>query len=100
MRISLGSILLRKGIIMKENFTIQEVLNLIKESTCLDLKPCEYFTGIRETAGRKYFNVMLNQSLSDSLDYQILLRFANKYKLIDVSPNGLKRVAIFPRVNN
>jgi hypothetical protein len=76
-------------------FSIPETLELIKEQTGLKLELCDYFTGIKEHNKRKYFNVILPQRTSESKEYDILKRFADKYKLISVEPNGLKRVAVF-----
>lgn len=76
-------------------FSIAETLELIKEQTGLELNLCDYFTGIKEHNGRKYFNVILSQRTSESKEYDTLKRFADKYKVISVEPNGLKRVAIF-----
>lgn len=76
-------------------FSIPETLELIKEQTGLELELCDYFTGIKEHNGRKYFNVILSQRTSESKAYEVLKRFADKYKLISVEPNGVKRVAIF-----
>ena len=75
-------------------FSIPETLEMIKEQTGLELKLCDYFTGIKEYNGRKYFNVILSQRTSESKEYDILKRFADKYKLVLIEPNGLKRVAI------
>ena len=77
-------------------FNIPEILELIKDQTGLQLELCDYFTGIKNHNGRKYFNVILSQRTSESKEYNILKRFADKYKLISVEPNGLRRVAIFP----
>lgn len=71
---------------------IDQTLKLIKEQTGLNLILCDYFTGIKE---HKYFNVILNQRISESKEYDLLKRFADKYKLISVEPNGLKRIAIY-----
>ena len=76
-------------------FSIPETLELIKEQTGLQLELCDYFTGIKEHNGRKYFNVILSQRTSESKEYEVLKRFADKYKLISVEPNGVKRVAVF-----
>ena len=75
-------------------FSIHETLQLIKDQTGLRLELCDYFTGIKEHNGRKYFNVLLSQRTSESKEYDILKRFADKYKLISVEPNGLNRVAV------
>jgi len=74
---------------------IKDTLELIKEQTGLNLKLCNYFTGIKEHNGRNYFNVILYQITSESKEYDILKRFADKYKYISVEPNGFKRLAIF-----
>lgn len=74
---------------------IQETLKLIKEQIGLDLELCDYFTGLHTFNNRKYFNVLLSQRTSESEEFQLLSTFADKYKLISVEPNGLKRVAIF-----
>ena len=76
---------------------IQKTLKLIKEQTGLDLELCDYFTGIKQHRGQKYFNVVLKDRTSESRDFKTLELFAKKYKLIDVEPNGLQRVAIFPK---
>ena len=76
-------------------FSIPDILKLIKEQTGLKLELCDYFTGTKEHNGRKYFNVILPQRTSESKDYDTLKRFADKYKIISVEPNGLNRVAIF-----
>ena len=76
-------------------FSIPEILELIEEQTGLKLELCDHFTGIKEHNGRRYFNVILSQITSESKDYDTLKRFADKYKMISVEPNGLKRVAIF-----
>lgn len=77
---------------------IRETLNLIKEQTGLTLEPCPYFTGVKRRNGKKYFNVVLKQRVSESMEYMKLERFADKYKLISVHPCGVDRAVIF--VNN
>ncbi len=79
-------------------FSISDTLYLIKEQTGLELELCDYFTGIKEHNGRKYFNAILSQRTSEEKEYDKLKRFADKYKHILVEPNGLKRVAIFQNV--
>lgn len=76
-------------------FSISDTLDLIKNQTGLDLELCDYFTGIKEMNGRKYFNVILNQRTSESAEYDLLKRFADKYNLISIEPNGLRRVSVF-----
>ncbi len=75
---------------------ISQTLELIKEHTGLDLPLCGFFTGVRERNGDKFFNVILKERIYMSLEYEQLERFANKYKLIRVAPNGVHRVAIYP----
>ncbi|MBQ0138464.1 MAG: hypothetical protein KBT36_04135, partial [Kurthia sp.] len=70
---------------------ITKTLTEIKNQIGLDLKPCDHFTGVREFNGKKYFNIMLETRVSESLQYQKLLSFG-KYKL---EPNGFERVSIF-----
>ncbi len=74
---------------------IEYTLKLIKEQTGIEMKLCDHFTGINTYNGRRYFNVILSEMVSESLDYAILCGFANKYKLISVEPNGVKRVAVY-----
>lgn len=74
---------------------ISITLELIKKSIGLDLKLCDHFTGIKEFSNQRYFNVILNNKISESHDFNMLKNFSEKYNLIKVEPNGLKRVAIF-----
>lgn len=74
---------------------IQKTLKLIKKQTGLDFKLCPDFTGIKQHKSQKYFNVVLKERTSESKEFDKLKKFANKYKLIDIEPNGLTRVAIF-----
>lgn len=74
---------------------IETTLKHINEQLGLKLQLCDYFTGMRESNGNKYFNIILSQRTSESKDYIQLVRFANKFKTIKVEPNGLKRVAVF-----
>ena len=74
---------------------MQNTLNLIKEQTGLNLDLCDHFTGIRESNGQKYFNVLLKTRISESKEYDLLKRFADKYNLISIETNGFRRVAIF-----
>jgi len=83
--------------VLKIKTMIQKTLKLIKEQTGLDLKLCPDFTGIKQHKCQKYFNVVLKERTSESKEFDKLKKFANKYKLIDIEPNGLTRVAIFPK---
>lgn len=83
-----------------EDFSISDTLELIKKQTGLELDLSDNFEGIKKRNGKKYFNVVLPQRISESREYDILKRFADKYKLISVEPNGFKQVAIFQGINN
>ena len=74
---------------------IQKTLQLIKDNTGLVLTLCDYFTGIKEYPTGKYFNIVLPEKTCESKDYVTLQRFSEKYGLIKVEPNGVRRVAIF-----
>lgn len=74
---------------------IEYALKLIKDHTGLKLKLCDHFTGINTYNERRYFNVILSERISESLEYALLCSFANKYKLISVEPNGVKRIAVY-----
>ena len=73
----------------------KETLTLIKEQTGLRLNLCDHFTGIRFMDSKPYFNVVLKVRISESLDYDKLKRWSDKFKLINIESNGLKRLAIF-----
>lgn len=79
-------------------FSVLETLELIKEQTGLELKLCDYFTGIKKHNEHKYFNVILSEKTSESKEYDLLKRFADKYKTLSFEPNGLNRISIF--INN
>jgi hypothetical protein len=74
---------------------ISKTLQLIEEQIGLKLTPCGHFSGIRKHQQKEYFNVELPQRISESEDYLMLEKFANKSKLITIEPNGLNRVAIY-----
>jgi len=80
---------------MSTDSIIIKTLELIKEQTGLCLKLCDYFTGINEHNGIKYFNVILEKKTSESKDYDLLKGFSQKYKTISVEPNGLNRVSVY-----
>lgn len=73
----------------------QKVLNKIKEQTGVELVLCDHFTGIKTHRGRKYFNALLKEKVSESLDFDILLRYCAKYKDLYIEQNGVERIAIF-----
>lgn len=74
---------------------IQQTLKLIKEQTGLDLQLCESCTRIKKRNGRKYFNIVLNERVSESKEFDLLKRFADKYQMISVEANGFQRAIIF-----
>lgn len=74
---------------------IKNTLTQIEEQTGLRLELCDHFTGIRFLKDRPYFNVVLKDKISESLDYIILKRWSDKYKNIKIENNGLKRLSIF-----
>lgn len=76
---------------------ISKTLNLIKEQIGLDLKLDDYFTGLKKHNGEIYFNVDLGERVSESSKFDKLKRFADKYNLIRVEPNGVNKVSIFPK---
>lgn len=71
-----------------------KILDIIKTQIGLKLNLCNYFTGINDFNGKKYFNVVLNERTSESNDFQLLKNFCNQYKIISIEPNGVNRVAI------
>ena len=81
-----------------QNDMITETLQLIKQHTGLDLNLCDYFTGIHTNEKGRYFNVVLSDPIYQSREHTQLERFANQYGLIQVEPNGYKRLAIFPKM--
>lgn len=79
---------------------IIDILELIKKQTGLELKLCDYFTGMHTYKGNNYFNIITKKRISESSEYILLERFANKFNKITIEPNGLKRIAIIIRSNN
>lgn len=79
-----------------DNNIINDTLELIHKQTGLKLELSEDFTGLQKHKNQKYFNVEIKDRISESKEYDILLRFANQYKLIKVEPNGPNRLAIYP----
>jgi hypothetical protein len=75
---------------------IIKTLKLIEKQTGLKIKLCPHFNGIKTHNGKKYFNIILNEKISESKEFDKIKRFAKKYKTIDIEPNGLKRLSIFP----
>jgi len=83
-----------------QNDMITKTLELIKQQTGLELQLCDYFTGVHKSAKGEYFNIILKDPICQSRDHTILERFAEKHRLIQVEPNGYKRLAIFPKTNS
>ncbi len=78
-----------------EKIDTQKTIESIEISTGVKLELCDYFTGVKTYQGKKYFNVILNEKISESKDYTKLQRYADKYKIISIEPNGIRRVSIF-----
>ena len=79
----------------KMSIKIKEVLRMIEEQTgvCLDL--CNDFPGVHFFKGRPYFNVMIQDRLSESTEYKKMQSFTLMHPGLKIEPNGLKRIAIF-----
>lgn len=73
---------------------ISNMLNEIERLIGLKLKPDDYFTGIFAYKDNLWFNVELKDPVFASREYDMLCRYYNKYKTIEVEPNGYKRLAI------
>lgn len=80
---------------MKPEQIIEKVLKTIKLQTGLDLTLDTHFSGLFTHKGQKYFNIELQRPVSESKEYDLLQKFANKTKMIRIEPNGAKRIAIF-----
>jgi hypothetical protein len=74
---------------------ITETLTLIEEQTGLRLDLCSHFTGIHYFNDKPYFNAVLKNKISESVDYDKLKRWSEKHKTLQIQNNGLKRIAIF-----
>lgn len=73
---------------------IKENLTYIYEQTGLRLDLCDHFTGIHYMCNEPYFNVVLKDKLSESVDYDNFKRWCDKYG-VKIENNGLKRLSIF-----
>jgi len=71
------------------------ILNEIKEQLGIELQLCDYFKGLKELNGKKYFNVLLKDRISESLEYAKLKQYSKKHNTIKLEANGLNRLAIF-----
>lgn len=67
----------------------------IKEFTGLQLTPCNYFNGLLELNGVKYFNVIIETRISESNIYDKLINIIPFNIISKVEPNGANRLAIF-----
>lgn len=74
---------------------IKETLKHIEEQVGLKLTLCKHFSGVKEFNNQKYFNIVLNDHISESKVFDRLKNFADKYKTIKIEQNGWKRVAVF-----
>lgn len=76
--------------------TLQEkVLLHIKEQIGISFELCDYFTGVKQFNGRPYFNIILNERVSESQQMVHLERLTKVSSLIhEIQPNGIERVAI------
>ncbi len=73
----------------------KETLTIIEEQIGLRLDLCDHFTGVKFMGSKPYFNVILKDKISESLDYDKLKRWSDKNKSFKIENNGLKRLAIF-----
>ena len=74
---------------------IENKLHEIKEQIGVYLTPCDYFKGIQINNNKKYFNIILEDNISESNLYCKLLKLIEKGIISKVEPNGYKRLAIF-----
>lgn len=79
---------------------IENTLTELKEQLGLELYLCDHFIGVRTCHIGEYFNVLLNDKLSESQDYIKLQRYAKKFKTIHLEPCGVRRLSIFPNQLN
>ena len=76
--------------------TVQDIIADIKNVIGVDLKPCDYFTGIRTNQLSRFFNIVTDRPVWDCKEYDLLLRASKKHDFIKrVEPNGTNRIAIF-----
>ena len=78
-----------------QNAIIDENLNKINNELNLDLKLCNYFTGLRElNEGEYYFNVLLDNEIATKEYNELIERIESLNFISKVEPNGVTRVAI------
>lgn len=74
----------------------QLLVDHIREQIGVVVEPCDYFTGVRQTGGLAYVNLMLRQRTSESRDFDAIERLCACSSMIErVEPNGPTRVAAF-----
>ena len=74
---------------------MKKAIETIQEQTGLTLNVCPQFPEVYTHNGRSYFNVILKERCTDSLEFDILNSYAERSGLISVQPNGVNRVAVF-----
>ena len=80
---------------MNSTNKITKNLTLIKSQTGISLELCDHFTGLHYFDNKPYFNAVLKERLSESLEYDVLKKWCDKYKTVQIENNGLKRIAVF-----
>jgi hypothetical protein len=76
------------------------VLKHIKEQIGYSFSLCEDFPGIKEYNGKPYFNIILKDPISESIEYTHLERLIESSRFIcGIEPNGVCRVAIICNKN-
>lgn len=78
---------------------INKTLDLIEAQTGLCLTLCDRFTGLRSNGEKPYFNVIVRDRVCQSKEFAKLVRFSNSMQLIEVEPNGVNRIAIYPNID-
>lgn len=81
---------------MTQDKIIKAVVDHVKSQIGVDLIIDDYFSGVRECKGEKYFNIELGDPFFISEDVEKLSRISGDDRIIEsVQPNGNKRLAIF-----
>lgn len=71
-----------------------KLVDTIHKLTGVVVSECDHFAGIKEFGGKKGFNVLFNDRLSESKDYNLVLSMCEKSNLFKIHQNGLKRCLI------
>lgn len=80
----------------KEDVVIDMLLKFIKQQSGIALQKCEDFSGINTHRGKKYFNALIGQRISESMEFATLERaFKTSDLITSIEPNGFHRIAIF-----